>query len=295
MRTFTSVLLLLAAIQCQPEASGLHPAAPKHIRVPTWPHPQAPLTLLALNNPPTQKRKPRVYLDAGHGALGNQGALLVHCEHEETYTLRVTQALLERLAQHNRFELRISRLGSQAISYKDRLRDAYAWRADIILSLHADARGLARWAETDPLGTPCYANDAEPGFAILWSDVARTAILKTSRGNLARQIASHMQSAGFLAYDGVDYTGLYEADATPGVFVDRHVPGQRIFFLKDPTIPSVIIETHHGLYEDEHTLWQQPRTLDAFASAVAAALVSYFDREAAYATTEPKNKDDPTP
>lgn len=61
------------------------------------------------------------------------------------------------------------------------------------------------------------------------------------------------------------------------MFVDRHVPGQRIFLLRRPRMASVIIETHHGLHPAEHQRWQETRTLEAFAKAVAAALLDYFE------------------
>ena len=65
-----------------------------------------------------------------------------------------------------------------------------------------------------------------------------------------------------------------EADAAElGVFVDRHAQNQRIFILRRTLMPTILIETHNALDPREADRWTEPRTYDAFAGAVAAALV----------------------
>lgn len=217
-------------------------------------------------------RRIRIYLDAGHGAPGNSGTQSAFCETEEDFTLRVARHLAERLRATGRFVVKLSRDGAKRPRYQDRVREANEWKADAFLSLHMDARGYATAWEPSP-GKFCWRSDDTPGFAILWSDDAPQK-LKQRRVSLAREIAAQLQTTGFLAYDGVDYTGLYEGDEQPGVFVDRHVPGRRIYVLRRPKVPSVIIETHHALDVRETTRWREPRTLDAFSDAVTAALLS---------------------
>jgi len=79
-----------------------------------------------------------------------------------------------------------------------------------------------------------------------------------------------MAGAGFLPYGGADYAGLYDLDPVPGVFLDRRV----LYMLRRPTMPSVILETHHGLDAEERARWEEERTREAFADAVAAALLT---------------------
>jgi len=116
-------------------------------------------------------------------------------------------------------------------------------------------------------------NLGTPGFSVLWSDEGE-AELVSKRQSLARATARHMREAGFFAYGGVEYGDLYAVDAeVSGVFVDRHVPDKRIFVLRRPTMPSILIETHHALDPREARRWDDPTTLEVFASAVASALV----------------------
>lgn len=223
---------------------------------------------------PARGRKWRVYLDAGHGAANNSGNSSAFCEAEEVFTLRVAEELKRGLEATGRFVVRLSRKGDQKTAYKRRVTEAEAWPADVFLSLHSDARGWGlKW---DPVpGRFCYRQDKTPGFSILWSDDAKSR-LRTRRHQLARAFATRMTETGFLAYDGVDYEGLYQGDETPGVFVDRHRPGGRIYVLRRPKVPSVIIETHHAWDVREATRWKESATLEAFAQATAAALSDFL-------------------
>jgi N-acetylmuramoyl-L-alanine amidase len=238
---------------------------------PAWPAPDAPLTVQPLKVPKGYRKK-RLYLDAGHGYRGNRGNSSVTCEDEADFTLRVAEDLARRLEATGHFKVRLSRRAGQQAAYRARISEAESWGADAFVSLHSDARGEAFWWEAAP-GQRCLRQDTTPGFSVLWADDTAEP-LKTRRVTLARALASRMGQAGFLPYNGVDYVNLYDGDTEQaGVFVDRHEPGYRIMMLRRPRIPSVIIETHHALDFEEAERWKEPRTLEAFAAAVAQGLV----------------------
>jgi N-acetylmuramoyl-L-alanine amidase len=214
----------------------------------------------------------RIYLDAGHGAPGNEGNSSVHCEPEESFTLRIAQELARRLEATGHFRVKLSREPGQRPPYADRLAEAERWRADLFLSLHSDARGEASWWRAAPEQW-CLRNDAAPGYSVLYADDTLEPLL-SRRLLLARALARRMGEAGFLPYGGEDYVGLYAPDSQqPGTFVSRHSPGRRIFVLRRPRMPSVIIETHHALDYEEVARWREERTLEAFAAAVAQGVV----------------------
>ncbi|MGQ0505047.1 MAG: N-acetylmuramoyl-L-alanine amidase family protein [Myxococcaceae bacterium] len=119
--------------------------------------------------PQPHGRKLRIYLDAGHGAPGNRGASSVFCEDEQEHTLKVAQHLAAFLENTGGFEVRLSRTQHGVAPYSDRLAAAERFHADVLLSLHSDARGMARgW--TAPGGRWCFRQDSTPGFSVLWSD-----------------------------------------------------------------------------------------------------------------------------
>ena len=241
---------------------------------PRWPAASAPLTVAKVEFPKGFGRK-RIYLDAGHGAPGNDGNTSVVCEPEAAHTLRVAEDLAKRLEATGHFQVKVSRKSGQRPTYQDRLEQAERWRAQLFVSLHSDARGEARWWQST-LEQVCLRNDSAPGYSVLYADDIAEPLL-SQRLTLARALARRMGDAGFLPYGGEDYVGLYAPDSEqPGTFVSRHLPGQRIFVLRKPPMPSVIIETHHALDLEEVERWREERTLEAFAAAVAQGVVDAF-------------------
>ena len=252
-----------------PPAAILAEVAPTQAEVvPTWPAPGA------LHAPPVifpdDFGQPSVVVDPGHGAPGNIGNTSVYCEHEEDFTLRVATVVEKDLTATGHFDVRATRSGEQRPVYADRVTEAD--RADAFVSLHADSRnGYELWSPTP--GASCPRFDGSPGFAVLYSDEG-DAIRVSRRVRLAEAIAARMTATGFLPYDGGDYSALYEpADGEPGVFVDRHAPHWRIFVLRAPHTPSVIVETHEAWNKAEADRWREPATLHAFAQALAGAFV----------------------
>jgi N-acetylmuramoyl-L-alanine amidase len=215
----------------------------------------------------------RVLVDPGHGAPGNAGNRSSYCVDEQDFTLRAARALAERLRKTGHFDVRLTRDGDARVDYRTRVEDAARWGAEVFLSLHSDVRGQTgeRW-NPEP-GSDCPSSLAAPGFSVLWSDEGAPELC-ACRHALARALARRMRDAGFVAYGGVEYGDLYAADPdSPGVFVDRHAPEQRIFVLRRTAMPSALIETHHALDPREARRWEEPATHDAFAAAVAAALI----------------------
>ena len=252
---FTAALSLCAA------------AAEPGAAPPRWPSPGAPLQVAAVEAP-KGFGKHKVFIDAGHGAQGNAGVASVTCEQEMDFTLRVAEDLARRLEATGHFTVRVSRKAGEAVSYPRRLRDAAGFGAEAILSLHADARGTAYAWEAAP-GLACFRNDQTPGFSVLYSDQGGPS-LNAARRSLAQAVARRMALAGLGVYDGRDYPGLYLDDQEQaGAFIDRRY----LYVLGKPSVPSVIVETHHFLDLEEAARWKEPRTLEAFAAAVEGALV----------------------
>ncbi len=253
-----------------------------------WPDHAARLTVLPLHGPDGfQVRK--IYIDAGHGAPGNTGNVSSWCVDEQDFTLAAARHLASSLRATGHFETRVSR-DREPVPYADRVREAEAWGADAFLSLHSDVRGVARsWSPR--AGLSCQRSDVEPGFAVLFSDEASDAVV-AGRRKLALLVASRMSASGFVPYDGAEYTRAYAPDGErPGVFVDRHPAAKRIYVLREPTMPSVLIETHNALHSAEAARFAEPATLDAFDAAVASALVDLFSgAEALFCGSEPDRR-----
>ncbi len=232
---------------------------------PRWPERTATLAPLDLTAPPTFGVR-KVAIDPGHGTGENTGAATVACGYEADAMLELGLDLADRLRETGHFEVLLTRETAVGPSYKARAAAADAWGAEALISLHLDARGAA-WSWETPQGA-CRRNDDVPGYAVLVADKGEAPLLN-QRVGLARALSAAMSATGFGVYHGLDYGGLYDRDPMPGVYLDRRV----LFMLRRPTMPSVILETHHGLDYEEHTRWAEPRTREAFAAAVAAGLI----------------------
>lgn len=215
----------------------------------------------------------RVFVDPGHGAENNPGNSSCICQDEQDFTLDVAQNVANWLRSTGHFEVLLSREGDKRVAYAARVGAATAWGADIFLSIHSDIRGQT--GETQLVGPDkvCRVNLGAPGFSVLLSEDGPEALV-AARKNLARNTARRMREAGFGAYTGTEYGTLYAEDPDEsGVFLDRHAYEQRIFVLWKPTMPSIIVETHHALDPREVQFWSLGSTHAVFASVIAASLV----------------------
>ncbi len=254
-----ALLLACASAPASPVPPVLVAAPPP---LPVWPDP-ASLTVL----PPVVVRT-RVLLDAGHGAPGNSGNTNVLGDAEQAVMRRVTDGIAS-VMEADGVAVSRSRPDAALVDYDRRL--ALARAQDVLISLHSDARTGVRQGWVDPAAGTWWTEGAR-GFAVLWSDEG-TRDLVDRRRQLAAAVARALAASGFLPYPGADYVGIYEADATiAGMFVDRHLPSQRIRLLRRPTVPSVIVETHEAHDVAEVARWDDAHTWAAAARAFSAAL-----------------------
>ncbi len=272
---FPVPLLAFLAIGCvrEPAKEPAPPPAPSSaLHVPPevgWPLDGFELTVLPAPAAPLDGV--RVYLDPGHGVGSNSGNHSSLCIDEQDHNLRVVDHLARSMEAAGLGTPRRARRDNRGPAYSARIDDARGWGADLLLSLHSDARGRGEpWSPSPDCAA--HWNDANPGFSVLWSDEGGDDLV-AARLTLAQAVAARLVEAGFTAYDGYEYQGIYEGDSEqPGVFVDRHLARRRIRMLRRPPMPSVIIETHNALDRGEEARWQEEATLEAFDAAVIAAL-----------------------
>ena len=254
------------------ESASTAPAPPPAVVAadPVWPH-RLPVEV---ELPPRKEgaRRVSVYLDAGHGATDNTGNSSCFCVREQDFTHALAGDVASILEETGRFWVVGSRFGDQLVAYAARVEEAARLKADVFVSLHSDVRGKKETWAPEPSLSCQRALDA-PGYSVLYSDEG-DARLVGRRVELADRVALAMGDAAFFPYGGEEYVGLYEGSTTQsGVFVDRHEPKKRIFVLRRPTMPSIIVETHNALDPREAELWEDPEVRRAFALALARGIL----------------------
>lgn len=222
---------------------------------------------------PTDFGTKRIFIDPGHGAPNNPGNSSCICQDEQDFTLSVARSVADWLRQTGHFEVRLARDGDERPTYPARVEAATSWGADVYLSIHSDIRGQTGETQVVGPGKVCRINFWAPGVSVLFSEDGADSLV-AARRTLARTTARRMREAGFGMYGGTEYGTLYAKDPDEsGVFMDRHAYEQRIFVLWKPTMPSIIVETHHALDPREVRLWAEKATHEVFASVLAASLV----------------------
>lgn len=242
----------------------------------TWPDARARVEVLPAVAPAGFGVR-RVALDPGHGARENTGNRSAFCVDEQDFTLSLGEHVAARLERTGNFEVLLTRRRGEAVEYAERISRAEAWGAEALISFHSDVRGRA--AHWEPrAGVSCPRSRSEPGFAVIYSDDAEPALLE-SRHALALALGRTLEEARFVAYDGPSYARDYQRSGRAGVFLDRRPAKSRIFVLHRPRVTSVLVETHNAIHDLEAVRWDDPETRDAFAAAVARALIAALSGE----------------
>jgi N-acetylmuramoyl-L-alanine amidase len=267
----------MATAQCasKPEATPHRSASLASAQPPDLQAQGEPAFLQPQELPPElPSRRLLVVIDPGHGAKDNPGNTSCYCIAEQDFTLALAYDLEAALEALEGYDVVLSRHGSELVSYAERVAMAERLHADAFISLHSDIRGQAKlWR---PNGAEdCKWSEEAPGFSVLFSDEAEPQLV-TARRSLGSALAKGLLAANFSPYGGEEYLNLYAADAAAaGLFVDRHEAKKRVFVLRKPTIPSIIIETHNALDPREARRWEDVDVRHAFALAVAQGLTQF--------------------
>lgn len=217
----------------------------------------------------TGRNGPLVVLDPGHGG-DDRGAIGPHGELEKDLTLQIARLTAARL-QAAGVPARLTRDGDEAVPLTERTALANRLRADVFVSIHANAspaRG-ARGAETYFMSAEASDSHAAQAAAvenasaspdtvqlILW-DLAHTANLNQS-AVLARDVQERLNA-------------LQEIR-------DRGVKQAPFVVLTGATMPAVLVEVGFLSNPDEAARLTARPALEALAGALVDALTSFLTR-----------------
>lgn len=235
---------------------------------------------LAAANASKKKRKPIIAIDAGHGGK-DPGAIGKNGTKEKHITLSIAKKLKEKINATDNLRGVLIREADYAIALKDRVLKAHNARADLFISIHADA-----FSKPNTFGSSVYAlsENGASSAAASWladkennADIILDAHFKTDNRDLAKTILSLKQEATIRESVELGWSMLKEIRAINKLHRER-VEQAEFAVLKSPEIPSILIETAFLSNPDEEVRLREGWFQTSMANAIVGGIQRYFTK-----------------
>jgi N-acetylmuramoyl-L-alanine amidase len=219
-----------------------------------------------------------VAIDAGHGGE-DPGAIGKHRTREKDVVLAIAKKLFTMLEKEQGIQPVLIREGDYYISLRSRIRKARAHKADLFISVHADAakNRRANGASVFVLSQKGASSEAARWLAATQnnSDLIGGVSLDDKDDLLASVLLDLSQNATIAASTGVGESILQQLG-----FVSNLHKGliERAGFvvLKSPDVPSILVETGFISNVREERNLKKNTYQENIARAVLAGVTSYF-------------------
>lgn len=233
------------------------------------------------DHPPRPRPKPRlkppavIVLDPGHGGR-DPGAIGYRGTHEKDVTLEVCRAVRSALAVDRAVKVLLTRSDDRFLALPDRVEIAQAARADLFVSIHADAapnpaaRGLSAYTLSEKASDDFAGQladrenkvDSIYGVDLRRTDRETAAILL----DLARR---HSHNASLAARKRI-----VEAAADGWRLLDNPMRSANFAVLKSAEVPSVLVETGFLSNPEDERVLRDPRARGRIAKLLAGELAA---------------------
>ena len=220
-----------------------------------------------------------VAVDAGHGG-DDPGAVPRRGVHEKDIALAISRELAQAIDAREGMRAVLTRNGDYYVGLRKRMDLARRARADLFVSVHADAfrnprvhgasvyiisrtgasSEAARWLATQEnasdLAGGVSLDDKDEGLATVLLDMSQVGSVRASR-EVGRRVLSRLGRVGPLHKRRVERAGF--------------------MVLKAPDIPSILVETGFITNPRDERRLQDPAERRAIAHAIADGVASYFE------------------
>jgi len=228
---------------------------------------------------PGDGRKVIVAIDAGHGG-DDPGAIGASGTHEKSITLNVAREVAKLVDAQPGMKAHLVRDGDYFIPLTDRYKKAREAKADLFVSIHADAcpgacgaRGASVWV-LSPRGA---TSEAARWLAAKenGSDLVGGVSLDDKDDTLAAVLLDLSQGATMEASSAIAQIVL-KALGKIGPTHRGYVEKANFVVLRSPDVPSILVETAFITNPAEEKRLTDPEHRNKLASAVVDGIKSYF-------------------
>jgi len=244
-----------------------------------YPKTQAPPVVKTIEDViPDKSRKVIVAIDAGHGGE-DPGAKGASGTHEKNITLAVARELKRQIDREPGMSAVLTRDGDYFIPLKQRFQKARENKADLFVSIHADAytssdaRGSSVWV-LSPRGAN---NEAARWLADRENsaDLVGGVSLDDKDDTLAAVLLDLSQGATMGASNSVAQQVLASLRRI-GPTHRGYVESANFVVLRSPDVPSILVETAFITNADEERRLNNPTEQEKLANAVLSGVKNYF-------------------
>jgi N-acetylmuramoyl-L-alanine amidase len=256
-------------------------AAPKVIAV-TPAVPAVPVAIRPAHAPSDSGRDIVIAVDAGHGGV-DPGASGKRGTHEKDAVLAIAKALTARINAEPGMKAVLTRDGDYFISLRERNTRARRAKADLFVSIHADAI-----ANPDVSGSSVYvlSDRGASSEAARWlaerenaADLKGGIKLDDKDAMLANVLLDLSQTASISASMVAAENVLKSLDRIGEVRKPR-VQQAGFVVLKSPDIPSLLVETAFISNREDERKLSQPAHRSKLANAIFGGIEQYFQGNA---------------
>ena len=220
-----------------------------------------------------------VAIDAGHGG-DDPGAIGKRGTREKDVVLSISKRLEKLLQAQKGIKPVMIRTGDYYVSLRGRIRKARKLKADLFVSIHADAfiNGNAKGASVYVLSKKGASSEAARWLAASENnaDLIGGVSLDDKDDLLASVLLDLSQNATQAASMDIGSKVLKELDNT-GEVHKNHVEHAGFVVLKSPDIPSLLIETGFISNRQEENLLRSSRHQQRVANAIYRGIKRYFN------------------
>lgn len=220
------------------------------------------------------KRKPVIFIDAGHGGR-DPGAIGIRGTHEKVITTKASASLKAMLEKTGRYEVILTRPKDVYLDHETRLRLAREGGADLFISVHADSAGnkSARGASVYTLA------DRARG---------RSKRLVNNSQNWIMDIDLSKQSdpVGDILVDLAQRKTESQSEQFADILIDELEKSTKLvgnshrragyFVLLAPDVPAVLLELGFLSNADDEKLLNKKSHRDKIMKSVVRAIDEYF-------------------
>jgi len=219
-----------------------------------------------------------IAVDAGHGGE-DPGAIGPAGTYEKNITLKVSRLLAEKINAEPGMTAVLIRDGDYFVPLRDRFEKAREQKADLFVSVHADAayNARARGSSVYILGQRAASNEAARYLAEREnrSDLVGGVKLDDKDDTLAAVLLDLSQGATLEASSQVAEHVLSSLQRF-GKAHKRHVERANFAVLRSPDVPSLLVETAFLSNPDEERKLNDPSHRARVASAILEGVRNFF-------------------